>query len=161
MRWQPVETHIGLYEVSSCGKIRNNHGRVLKQWKNDQGYSLVRLSNPRCVQRVHRIVASSFIKNPLNLPFVNHLDFDRSNNHKSNLEWCTQWHNLKHSDNFGRMQRDYWAGKRSPNAKLSDDDVKKIRNIYCGGGYSWQSLSEIFGVSKRTIGRIINMESYT
>ena len=158
--WRPIETHIGIYEVSIFGEVRSTKGRILKQWSSDQGYMLVRLSSPRVVARVHRLVATAFISNERGFPVVNHIDCVRSNNNCSNLEWCTQQDNIKHSENLGRMQRDYWCGRRSPNAHLDNSKVSEIREIYAMGGISMQSLGDRFGVSKRSIGRIINGESY-
>lgn len=160
MEWKPVHGREGQYEVSSTGEIRKCLGKLLGQWKSDQGYMLVRLSKPRKTARVHRLVAEAFIENPNNLPFVNHIDCKRDNNDFENLEWCTQRENLAHSRSLGRMQRDYWKGKRSPNATLDAVTVNEIRKAYSLGGVSWQALSKRFGVSKRTIGRIVNGESY-
>ncbi len=158
--WKPVNGYDGLYEVSNHGAIRTVDGRILVQWLNDQGYALVRLSQPRTVARVHRLVAKAFIANPDSKPSVNHIDCDRSNNVWTNLEWCTQAENLRHSDNLGRMQRDYWVGRRSPAAMLSDEQVRSIRNLYSTGKYSWESLAREFEMSKRAIGRILNLETY-
>lgn len=160
MMWQPIETHEGRYEVSICGEVRKVSGKLLNQWLSDQGYSLVRLSSPRFVARVHRLVATAFLPNPDALPVVNHIDCVRSNNRVENLEWCTQWQNLKHSEELGRMQRNYWCGKRSPNASIDDAEAAEIRARYNRGGVSWQSLGDQFGISKRSVGRIVNGESY-
>lgn len=46
---------------------------------------------------VHRLVAEHFIPNPLNLPQVNHIDFDKNNNHVDNLEWASISDNIQHS----------------------------------------------------------------
>lgn len=160
MEWRKVTNREDQYEVSSSGDIRRLGGKVLCQWTNDQGYKLARLSNPRQTVRVHRIVADAFHENPDSLPFVNHIDCDRGNNSCENLEWCTQWQNLMHSQKLGRMQRDYWNGKRSPNAYLTDLQVMEIKSQYEAGNISWEDLGRKFGVSKRTIGRIVNGESY-
>lgn len=160
MEWKPVVYRQGQYEVSRCGKLRTTKGKIVGQWLSNQGYALARFSNPRQTVRVHRVVAEAFCENPKSLPYVNHIDCVRSNNSADNLEWCTQWQNLMHSQSLGRMQRDYWKGKRSPNAKLTEQDIVKIREAYAQGGISWESLGKRFSISKRSIGRIINGESY-
>lgn len=47
---------------------------------------------------VHRLVAMKYIPNPNDLPQVNHKDEDKTNNHVSNLEWCTHQYNKEYSD---------------------------------------------------------------
>jgi hypothetical protein len=155
--WQPIDEH---YQVSRSGEVRRSDGLLLKQWTNSQGYKLVRLNHPRRVERVHRLVATAFVPNPENKPFVNHLNNDRADNRDTNLEWCTQWENIAHADRQGRMQRDYWVGKRTPIAKLSDEDAAAIRAAYAAGGVSWAELGRRYGVSKRSIGRLVNGETY-
>jgi hypothetical protein len=161
MKWKSVKNYEERYEVSDCGIIRKVPCKsVIGQWINDQGYCLVRLSNPRAVFRVHRLVADAFIPNPDLLPCVNHIDCVRHNNHACNLEWCTQSQNIEHSDRLGRMKRDYWKGKRSPNAKLSDQQADEIRQMYVKGNISWEKLAKMFKTNKRTIGRIVRRETY-
>jgi hypothetical protein len=48
-------------------------------------------------KRLHRIIAKTFIENPNNLPEVNHIDKDKTNNHINNLEWCDRQKNAEHS----------------------------------------------------------------
>lgn len=78
-------------------------GRVLKQQLNKSGYMYVRFRvNGKFISlRVHRIVATCFLPNPLGLPEVNHIDNDRTNNVVSNLEWCTSKYNQDYRKNFG------------------------------------------------------------
>ena len=45
----------------------------------------------------HRIVATTFIPNPDNLPQVNHKDENKLNNSVDNLEWCDE----KYNSNYG------------------------------------------------------------
>jgi hypothetical protein len=51
--------------------------------------------------RIHRLVAIMFIPNPLNLPQVNHIDGDKTNNTQTNLEWCDSLSNIRHSFSSG------------------------------------------------------------
>ncbi len=142
------------------GDIRHVGGKNIGKWLNNQGYYIVRLSKPRAMFRVHRLVAEAFVKNNKKLPVVNHINCVRSDNNYLNLEWCTQWGNLNHSQKLGRMQRNYWVGKRSPNAKLTDEQVIEIKKMYSDGNISWETIGSKFGVSKRTIGRIVHNKSY-
>lgn len=159
MQWQPVVGWEQKYDVSRSGVIRNKQGVVVTQWKNDQGYMLAKLSNPRKDVRVHRMVAKSHIPNPCSKPDVNHIDHRRDHNHVANLEWCTQKENLAHMTSSGRRASP-WKNKRSPNAKLSDDVISQIIQLRIEG-LSYQSLASMFNTSKRTIGRILNGEAYS
>ena len=160
MKWLGVVGYEGKYEVSNTGRIRKVGGVYIGMYKNHDGYLIVRLSSPRKEVRVHRVVAEAFIGNSSNLPVVNHIDCVRDNNNASNLEWCTQRHNLNHSQMLGRMQRNYWTGKRSPSATLDDETVQHIRAEYSSGGVSWKSLALKYNTNKRTVGRIVAGESY-
>lgn len=59
------------------------------------GYCVVKLSNNGISKecKVHRLVAIAFIDNPNNLPYINHKDENKTNNHFSNLEWCDSLYN--------------------------------------------------------------------
>lgn len=154
--WQPIEQYGGKYLISTDGSVKTKDGVVVNGWTNDQGYVMVRLSDPRKTYRAHRLVAEAFIPNPNNKPFVNHIDHNRSNNHVSNLEWCTQKENLTHADNHGRMQKNYWVGKRSANARLTDEIVANIKLDYLAGDVSYQTLAIKYGTNKRTVNRIVS-----
>lgn len=88
------------YSVNEEGQVRNDRrGRVLKPRLTDKGYLEYCLYNKGKSRMLkgHRIVAIAHIPNPNNLPEVNHLDEDKTNNHKLNLEWCTRQENVEHS----------------------------------------------------------------
>ena len=96
------------YWVTSNGLIysekNGKHGKsdTLKERKlnkNEHGYNVIKLSNNNksynC--KVHRLVAETFIPNPNNLPHINHIDEDKTNNNIDNLEWCNHQQNIEHS----------------------------------------------------------------
>lgn len=78
-------------------------GRVLKQrlYKNGYLYVGFRINGKHIQLRSHRVVASCFLPNPDNLPEVNHIDCDRTNNNVSNLEWCTPSYNNQYREKHG------------------------------------------------------------
>lgn len=91
------------YSVSDIGEIRNdNTGYILKP-AIQQGYAHIIIyidTRPKRV-KIHRLVATAFIPNPENKPYVNHIDGIRSNNVVSNLEWVTASENTRHAVNTG------------------------------------------------------------
>jgi len=110
-----VHPDISGIEVSTFGNVRTldrvvpkgngtqfQKGQVLKQW-DDRGYLQVRfrVNGKHISKLVHRLVAETFLSNPDNLPEVNHLDCDRTNNNVKNLEWCDRFYNQQYRNKFG------------------------------------------------------------
>ncbi len=101
-KWIPIEGTEGRIEVSSDGKMRSllrGEPKVLKAQKDSKGYLRVRVSLDRVkvTYKVHREVAKAFIPNPSNLPQVNHIDGDKTNNDVTNLEWVSNRDNCHHA----------------------------------------------------------------
>ena len=113
--WKPIENYNSLYEVNEKGEIRslyhwNGHKYekrkkpyILKQSNTTTGYKKVELAKDgkKKSLRVHRLVAIAFIPNPMNKPYINHIDGNRINNCVENLEWCTQHENVVHAYETG------------------------------------------------------------
>ena len=118
--WRELPLHDGKYSISNMGIVKSNprtivyangsirelKGKIISQQTNEVGYKRVTLkvNNVNYNYFVHRIVALTFCPNPNDFPIVNHIDCDPSNNYYTNLEWCTQSHNIKHSYNLGRSK---------------------------------------------------------
>lgn len=49
-------------------------------------------------KKVHRLVAETYIPNPNNLPCINHIDENPTNNNIDNLEWCDHSYNMEYSN---------------------------------------------------------------
>lgn len=169
--WKPIVGYEGLYEVSDMGRVRsldrkikiesykggNQHqkrfevsykiifrkGVILKD-RYQKNYSSVQLCGKSF--KVHRLVASTFIPNPLNKLEVNHIDNNPGNNNISNLEWVTRSENIQHAVRQNRMIN----GERNWQAKLTEDDVRKIRKSIL----PTKELVKIYNVHRRQIYRI-------
>lgn len=114
--WKFIEGYNKKYQVSNTGRVRSlyrvvvsgNCGmyhsieksiRELKPHTDKLGYkqfTLMQMGEVK-VTLAHRLVAEAFIPNPENKPYVNHIDFNPSNNNVENLEWVTQKENVQHS----------------------------------------------------------------
>ena len=100
--WKIIKGYTN-YSVSENGQIRNNKtGRIYKTWLDTSGYPSLHLGKD--IKRVHKLVAEAFIENPLNLTEVNHIDGNKLNCHKDNLEWCTHGENVLHSRRVLRLE---------------------------------------------------------
>jgi hypothetical protein len=85
-QWQAIDD---FYEVSSLGRVARIGGRLLHRRMNDFGYFVVRLSSPRRIEEVHRLVALAFVPNPTRLPAAIHVNGNPTDNRPVNLKWCS------------------------------------------------------------------------
>jgi len=110
------------YEASTFGRIRRiKSGRILKSYGVGPGYLAVSIKGTNgesITDRVHRLVAITFIPNPENKPTVNHIDHEPSNSHVSNLEWATYQEQIEH------------ARKRKLTTEETAFTERKVRNVF-------------------------------
>lgn len=87
------------YMIDTLGNVfRNGKTKPLKPDIDSRGYQRVTLCKEGVTNRflVHRMVAEVYIPNPKNKTQINHIDNNPSNNHVTNLEWCTLSENMLH-----------------------------------------------------------------
>ncbi len=128
-----IKGYEGLYAASKAGKIWSFPKKFARkeflgkgQWLKGRGvfgYLSVCLAKDGELRqlRVHRLIATTYIPNPGNLPQVNHKNRNRSDNRVSNLEWCTAKENVRH------------AVTRNGRGKLSMKIANEIRAVYVKG----------------------------
>jgi hypothetical protein len=127
--WKDIANYEGLYKVNNIGEvysirtnkfikptIRNNYLAV-GLWKNGK----VKMKS------IHRLVAETFIPNIYNLPEVNHINEDKTDNRVENLEWCTR----KYNTNYGTRNKKISSYLSKPVAQydLNGTLVKKYNSI--------------------------------
>jgi hypothetical protein len=107
--WKSVVDYEGLYEVSENGKVRNVKTQKILVTGCKSGYELINLSSEGKVKTtsIHRLVAKSFIDNPLNKSQVNHINGNKLNNQVTNLEWATPKENTNHALKTGLRKHSY------------------------------------------------------
>lgn len=136
--WKDISGYEGKYKISNYGRLKSligNRGQyrelILKNRPNNNGYIKCELWCKGKVKNTfnHRLVAGAFIPNPEGKPFVNHKDSNPSNNHVSNLEWCTQSENIQHGYKHGNIKPTrHRLGKRTGDIEFSLIYFEKSRN---------------------------------
>lgn len=167
-RWALIPGFGTAYEVSDQGQVRSYRRpgqhrdvlrptpRILKQY--GERYLHVEIINEDGAFKqpyVHQLVALVFHGAcPAGL-VVNHKDGDRANNAAVNLEYVTPPQNVEHARLTGLCPR----GMNNGGAKLSDDEVREIRQKHArGSGYG--TIAKEYGLGKSTVYGIVKRKQW-
>lgn len=169
--WRDIPNYEGQYLASNMGRIKglprtisgyrgakqNLKERIMSQGINSTGYCVTRRTfvfNGKQTNLVHRLVATSFIPNPLNLPEVNHIgkNGDKTDNKVQSLIWSTHEDNIKHANDV----LDVNGGTKHFRSKFKEQDVI---DIYNAKGTE-REIAAKYGVSHSVIGFIKRKQSY-
>lgn len=126
--WRNIEGYEGLYQVSNLGRIYSlRREKILAGGIDTSGYIVVTLykNGKGKTKTVHRLVAKAFIENPKELPVINHKDENKTNNHITNLEWCTIKYNINYSKNSTQNN------KKTLSERMKGNKNAKARKVRC------------------------------
>lgn len=148
-----------------CNLSRNGKGQDGLKWRRlrphpmKNGHLLVTLRRNGAARRflVHRLVLMAFVGPcPVGMEGCHYPDRDPANNRVDNLRWDTHAGNMGDTVLHGTSNR----GEKHPLARLTEADVRSIRNLYATGKYSHGRLGREFMVHRETIGSVVRRESW-
>ena len=135
MEWKKIKQNEN-YSINEYGEVRNDiTGKLKRTFINkNSGYVCVDLykDNKSTKHTIHRLLAETFIPNPLNKSTVDHKDGNRLNNSLENLRWAT------YSENNSRFNS---IGVRSEKIKVTH--YKEKRKKRGGGHEEWLETDNV------------------
>lgn len=103
----PIKGTGGMYEITPNGQVYSHKlERFLSPWQGGTApyYQIYITDDTGAVRArlVHRLVAETFLPNPMGLPQIDHLNGDKLDNRVENLEWVTALENTRRA--FRKMK---------------------------------------------------------
>ena len=151
--WKDIPRYKGKYQASNFGRLRNKKTlKVFYGCKDKDGYLIttLRKNGIKKTEKVHRLVAESFLFNPNNYDNINHIDENKLNNRIDNLEWCTTAYNNSYSKSKkvgqykGNKLIKIWNNSKEAEKELLiwATNIRSCCNgrIPKAGGYIWRFI---------------------
>ncbi len=137
MKYVIYQEHYRVYENGSIKSMRLREV-FLKPWDNGKGYPYVKINDKSMA--VHRVVSECYLGDKPDGYTVNHIDGDKTNNHRSNLEYITREENYQHALRHGL--------KRNIESELTETEQKNLVWLYKMGCYTQKELAESVGFDR-------------
>lgn len=155
--WKDLQGHENQYQISNTGRLRTKP-KIINGWVNNSGYRCYTLSrsNKKTSFLAHRLVASTFIREPKLGEQVNHLDGDKSNNSVDNLEWTTHRENHRHAWETGLHKGKADTHYRNKQSNLTWDIVNRMRELYYEENWSINKIKDKFDLKYTHVYKIVS-----
>ncbi len=163
--WKEISFTDYKYEVSNYGRVRSycqdeSNGKILNP-SQIGGFRVVSLKykNKSKHYLVHKLVAQEFVPKDSNgQTVVIHLDWNKANNHYTNLQWYTK------ADSYKRMHKRLQEerkkkGKVVTYSKLKLEEVALIKSML-NRGVKQKLIAKMFCISEMQITRIKRGENW-
>jgi hypothetical protein len=124
------------YEVSNTGLVRQKRLRRILKGYNRNGYRQVNIrsdntnnKNGNLARLIHRLVAQTFIPNPNNKLFVDHIDTNILNNDLTNLRWVTPKENMNNERTLENLRKGKINVEGNKTVQIDIDTGKIIKEF--------------------------------
>jgi hypothetical protein len=120
-----IKGYENLYKINRKGQIWSCwFNRFMTPLTNKDGYLFITLKKEKVRKKgfIHRLLALQYLDNPDNLPQIDHIDRNKTNNILSNLRWCSQ-----HTNRQNRC--DILANKTPEELKEREDKIREYKKI--------------------------------
>lgn len=141
-----------------CSARASNYGRIkrgrthLKQYPNSNGYLLCSVGGEwgRCL--VHRVIASTWIPNPEEKEYVDHINGCKTDNRVENLRWATAQENKQYQTEQGVTAKRRQGLLLVVNTETGEGQVyKTIKDIATALGLDSRQISNVLAGRRKTI----------
>lgn len=150
------------YLIYPDGRVLGKKGKFLQLKVGSAGYVIL---NTWCnyqekTYSLHRLVATLFVPNPLNLPEVNHEDGNKLNNNYTNLKWVTRPENVSHAYATG-LNPGAWTGKTGAKHFKSKAVLQLKEGVIIGEFGSIREAGRKTGIDSKHINDIVRGKGVT
>ena len=167
--WKAIAECNGEYHISNHGAVKSykfGKERILKPYLigvlGNQYFAIGICTNGKMKnQKIHKLIASAFIPNPLNKLTVNHKDGNKTNNHIDNLEWLTHKENIQHAWTTGLFESKRLAVSKARSKPVIDIltnkkydslikaciDIGESYNVHLGRHHQSSKLKRFFYIN--------------
>ena len=121
---------------------KDNHYEVKEYIDKSTGYVRVNLNRKHA--KKHRVIAKQFLPNPDNLPFIDHLNRDRTDYHLSNLRWCSASENNRNASSRHGVSYEFVDDIPDEAIAITHYDLRNERRYFAEKEYYYYYEEDIF-----------------